>query len=98
MSAAELSGTIYYTVQDWIQGRVPALDVLSRRVYTTSAVGRIPLQCMCALTALVRSPFSSLSLHNNVMVERTARARAVATFHLNGAAVVPRGTSRSDFD
>ena len=44
---------------------------------------------MCALTALVRSPFSSLSLHNNVMVERTARARAVATFHLNGAAVVP---------
>jgi hypothetical protein len=53
---------------------------------------------MCALTALVRSPFgySSLSLHNNVMVERTARARAVATFHLNGAAVVPRGTSRSD--
>lgn len=51
---------------------------------------------MCALTALVRSPFSGLSLHNNVMVERTARARAVATFHLNGAAVVPRGTSRSD--
>ena len=49
---------------------------------------------MCALTALVRSPFSGLSLHNNVMVERTARARAVATFHLNGAAVVPRGTSR----
>lgn len=47
MSAAELSGTIYYTVQDWIQGRVPALDVLSRRVYTTSAVGRIPLQHVC---------------------------------------------------
>ena len=76
MSAAELSGTIYYTVQDWIQGRVPALDVLSRRVYTTSAVGRIPLQHVCPYSVSAFTVRSSLSRYTITLWSSARRARA----------------------